>query len=361
MKRDRRAAAMLEYVVAQIRSCRFGPGSRLPPVARLAAQFDLCYATAYRAMDMLVRDRWLVRDSRGRLLVMPTARRRKQELRILLLLNPDETQQTTIHPVWLETFMRLCVKWLRKEPCVVSLAVRDASAETIRAAAAGCGGVVYCGSYDRRLVASPVTLPQVGTGMRGFPDGGCTTVNIDPYKAAAAAVDFFTGQGVREVRVVGFPDPVATQRGAIFECLWRERNDGGRRRHIPERRSCDAGEGGILFTSDRAAVRFWRKRRIHPGLRVSEADVFSMNADCCGRSEDGTVSWAGVAADPAVMAEEVFWEIHNRMLNPDYPVRHILIDARPLENGILSGAAGDMTTAAEDSGQQNTLPDPGGE
>ena len=229
MKRDRRAAAMLEYVVAQIRSCRFGPGSRLPPVARLAAQFDLCYATAYRAMDVLVRDRWLVRDSRGRLLVMPTARRRKQELRILLLLNPDETQQTTIHPVWLDTFMRLCVKWLRKEPCVVSLAVRDASAETIRAAAAGCGGVVYCGSYDRRLVASPVTLPQVGTGMRGFPDGGCTTVNIDPYKAAAAAVDFFTARGCGTVHLFGYdvghaePKSAFDFRGRIFAEYWRSR------------------------------------------------------------------------------------------------------------------------------------------
>ncbi len=325
MKRDRRAAAMLEYVVAQIRSCRFGPGSRLPPVARLAAQFDLCYATAYRAMDVLVRDRWLVRDSRGRLLVMPTARRRKQELRILLLLNPDETQQTTIHPVWLDTFMRLCVKWLRKEPCVVSLAVRDASAETIRAAAAGCGGVVYCGSYDRRLVASPVTLPQVGTGMRGFPDGGCTTVNIDPYKAAAAAVDFFTGQGVREVRVVGFPDPVATQRGAIFECLWRElQQDRGRR---GESVRCGAGQKtGLLFTSDRAAARFLRRSARFGRSGLLEAKLFSMNADCRGCVNDG-IAWTGVAADPAVMAEEVFWEIHNRMFNPDYPVRHILLDA----------------------------------
>ncbi len=323
INRPPKAAEMIDYVAANVATQAYLPGSRIPSIRRLAIKFDISYGTASRGVEYLVTSGVLVRDGARGFAVAGPRRPGLEFKRIAVFMEPfvSEREIGMCHTAFMQ--MQEMAYHNNCHFVVVPIRGEEITAELIRTASQGSHGIVLLNEYDTFFSELETDLPVVGTLMNSSCGGRISTVNIDPFDAAAKAVEYFKLRKVKKVVITGADRPVYVRRGEFFQLHW-ERSGGccewDFNTHEP---SPSVPDQGLFFTSDQVAenhIRAMENAGVDPTCRPL------ISVDGKRTLVSNFHHFSTVAGNWKQIGQAIFWEIFNRIRYPEYPVRHILIE-----------------------------------
>jgi len=323
--RPPKAAEMIDYVAANIATKAYLPGSRIPSIRRLAAKFDISYGTASRGIDYLVNTGLLAKAGARGFSVVGSRPAAPEFKRITVFMEPFVTERGI--GMCHTAFMQMQELAYRNNCHFIVVPIRgpEITVELIRSASVGSHGIVMLNEYDTYFSELKTNLPVVGTLMNSSLGGKISTVNIDPFDAAAKAVEFFKARKIKKVTIASANRPVYVRRGEFFQLYW-ERQGGQCEWDFDWFAPSDVSpDHGIFFTSDQIAeihIQTMEKAGVdltrYPIFSVDGKRTLVPNFHC----------FPTVAGDWKQIGQAIFWEIFNRIRYPEYPVRHILIEGR---------------------------------
>lgn len=323
INRPPKAAELIDYVAANVATQAYLPGSRIPSIRRLAIKFDISYGTASRGVEYLVASGVLVRDGARGFAVAGPRRAGLEFKRITVFMEPfvSDREIGMCHTAFMQmqemAYLNNC------HFVVVPIRGEEITAELIRSASQGSHGIVLLNEYDAFFSELETELPVVGTLINSSFGGRISTVNVDPFDAAAKAVEYFKIRKIKKVVVVSARQPVYLRRGEFFQLDW-ERSGGCCEWEFdmldPSRITPDQG---IFFTSDQVAENHIRAME-NAGFDLTCQPLISVDGKRTLVSNFHRFST--VAGNWKQIGQAIFWEIFNRIRYPGYPVRHILIE-----------------------------------
>ena len=327
-----RCAALLNYIVARIAIGEYRPGDRIPSIRRLAAKFKVSYGSAFRALSGLVASGQLAADGHSGGYRVAGRERSVPGERLITIF----WDNTSAYPGGIQdtVFGQIRQQAVRAGYRIGAVPAprREWSAEMILKNSGGADAVILIGEYDQYLEQGTLPVPAAATLFGEDFRGTVSTVNPDPFLAAEQAVAYFRDRGVEYVVAMGEDTPVARWRCRIFAFLWDKAGGSC----LPENEAGgirDRRKVGYYLASDRYAERFLEVCR-EEDIVLSADHLLSMDGERLlvpGFSEFPTM-----AVDWPMIGNMLFWEVHHRLLNPNYPIRHLLLPGGKFACGELS-------------------------
>ncbi len=242
---------MVDYLEAAIISGHLKPGSRLPTLRRLCAQFSLSMGTVQRGLAVL-ETRGLVEGRRGSgVYVRESLRERSTEgARIAVLAESADMEVS-----YCAHALRGVQEVAEANNCALTLYFVRANnlLEKLQTASASADLLLILGAYDGQIAELIPNLPAVGLEIHRNYNGNMSTVSMDPVRTAELAGEYFRTRNIRRVLVFTQNIPCHRFRCDIFESLWRDSGGECRRFIEPFYASCAMPplepDEGILFSS----------------------------------------------------------------------------------------------------------------
>ncbi len=211
---------LIAYLQAMIAGGRFAAGERLPPLRKLAEQFELSNCAAHRAIQQLCEEGLLVlRQGAGTFVRGDAISAGKKTISVMLW------DQTLI-----QSYCAFALHGLQSEAKANGWKLKIYFShyvdlhETLNGADDfwNCDAAAFLGCYDMvDLESLNFPRPCVGLEMHRMVDGVFSVVTLDPYGAADQAVRHFRENGVKHVQVIYQAMPVHEVRAEIFVESWK--------------------------------------------------------------------------------------------------------------------------------------------
>jgi DNA-binding transcriptional regulator YhcF (GntR family) len=205
------------------------PGTKLPSLRQLCAEFDISIGTAGRGLKMLL-DKGMIDVRRGAGSYVasrsgkstspdrPTAARK---IKIGAFLESNELVNS-----YCSHALRGAQDMAMLNDCSVYLnylpVFRKAPTEKLLEMAEICDVFLMLGEYDLSLAELPGGRPYVGVEMHGDFGGVCSDISLDPLSAAELSCRFFQERGCKKVKAIVMPHlPIHRYRELIFMDMWK--------------------------------------------------------------------------------------------------------------------------------------------
>ncbi len=324
MNKPPKAAELVDYVFAQIATGSYPVGARIPSVRRMAAKFQLSYGTALRGIEFLLDSGALRKEGRG-FLVAPQRQSAREYKRITVFLEPHVTERGIglCHTAFMQ--MQELAYECDCHFFVVPVRGREITTELIRTASEGSHGIVMLNEYDAYFTELDTRLPVVGTLIHNSFGGKVSTVNLDPFFAARQAVAFFLSKNVRTVTISTAAPPVYMRRGEVFEAEFR-RAGGTVKWDYDWLDEMHLGKGeGAYFTSDHVAEEHVATME-KVGVDLTRFPILSVDGK--RTLMPSFHRFPTIAGDWKEIGRALFWEIYNRIRDPNHPVRSLYYEGR---------------------------------
>lgn len=217
------ASPLVEYLRAQILSEAFLPGSRLPSIRMLMRKFNLSYGSAMRGIDQLCKQELLEKRPRHGIFVRrPSGKPLIGSKGVIGVIThyPDFNAS-------FQGFVQHALTAIQKEAFelgypLMSIPVGDDITRLEHhPAVSHCNAMVLLYEADSDIDDWKVSIPTVAMLTLNDFDGKISTVEIDPFHAAAQAVRYFQKYRVKNVAIVSDCRPVFRCRARIFEEYWK--------------------------------------------------------------------------------------------------------------------------------------------
>lgn len=213
---------MIRLLREKIVSGEWSPGTRLPPLRRLANDFNISYNSVKRGIDHLAQLGLIrVQPGSGTFVAETNSvkRRGKRRLAVFMSAVMEDGKPGVYNTALLGAQKAAeradCALWLNYFPR------DDASAERFSCESRGADGIVFLSEYDQSGEVFSFSIPAVGVCLHDVVDGNCSVVDLDPWTSAVQASDFFIKRGVEAVDVIFNDLPAYRHRGAMFALEWR--------------------------------------------------------------------------------------------------------------------------------------------
>lgn len=217
-----KAARLCAYYQEMICSGRAAPGGRLPPLRRMAADFNVSLGAAKAAVDRLA-EMGLVESRRGSGCYVRKGRAAagRGSFKVAVLLPKRDASPGILTTVFLG--MRKAAEDASVALFLNFVSPESAIASDMEEAVKGCDGLALLGEYDAAAKGARLGVPAVGVCMADSLGGRISIVDIDPLQAAETATEHFAGRGAKEVLLVGgLSHPAYRLRGRLFRERWKE-------------------------------------------------------------------------------------------------------------------------------------------
>ena len=323
------------YVEAQIAAGVFRPGMQLPPLKEWADTFGLSESSARRSLLKLCESGLLeLRHGQGTFV-----RRRRED-------NEENNLQRRISVVTTRStdsdggtycgriirgiqqraetqHTQLLLNFIPYETCTVQKLIQSST---------GCDGLILVGCYDCHLDDVPEGIPVVGANMHCTYGGKVSTVDLDPYRAAELAADYFRKHGKKRVHVFSHDETsryfrtVFRLRATTFLECWREYGEGILHTLQPstpdDLKELRSPEDGYLWDSG-ARTRDCQEAYHRETGRILTDDYCIFSIDGRQLGDPDFVPVATAATDYFAMGEAAFDECLERVRNPGRGMRRI--------------------------------------
>ncbi len=216
------ATPLTDYLRAQILAEVFLPGSRLPSVRTLMRKFDLSYGTAMRGIDELCEQGLLEKLPRRGILVRRSASLPAPGGKgVIGVITQFPDFNEAHHGMAYHALIAIQKAAYDLNYPLLSIPIYGKFDQlACHPTLSRCDALILLCEADSILDRWTMAVPTVAMLTWDDFEGKISTVEIDPFHAAAQAVRYFQKYRVKEVSVVTDPRPVFHWRADIFKECW---------------------------------------------------------------------------------------------------------------------------------------------
>ncbi len=312
---------LTEYIETRILAGTFQNGDALPSVRRLAAKFKLSFGTAYRALEHLVTEGWLIRREGEGFRVNAPPSSDGYGMRIAVIM---EVSSESINSGYLCYHVLLGLRAAAAQSgCflqITQLSCEQLDAVRLKKITAGAAGVIFVGSYDLKMWEMHLGCPAVGLLMLNSYGGVVSTVNIDLFDTVRQASHFFADRTIVRSVIFTSAKPFYLALGKMFRAAMQEHGSAELVIGMPEEKLVFTRGTGYFFTSDHilqmVSERYFREF----GVPLAHDHVV-LGVDGKRLINPEYHSFPTLALDWEYMGLVAFDELRRRLQAPDSPAR----------------------------------------
>ncbi|MGE4564002.1 MAG: winged helix-turn-helix domain-containing protein [Victivallaceae bacterium] len=212
---------LIAYLQAMIAGGQYAAGDRLPPLRKLAEQFELSNCAAHRAIKQLCEQGLLeLRQGAGTFVRGGEITTGNRKTLSVMIWDQTLTQSYCAYALHGMQEEAIANGWQLK----IYFAQYDKVNPVLAAATDfwNCDAAAFLGCYDfADLESLTFPCPCVGLEMHRMVGGVFSIVAIDPYAAAEQAIRHFRRNRVKHVQIVYQEVPVHKVRAEVFRESWQ--------------------------------------------------------------------------------------------------------------------------------------------
>ncbi len=209
---------MIRSIEARVICGSYAPGQKIPSLRQLMNRFGVSMNTARRGIDRLVQ-RGLLEFRHGSGTYVATSQRLPDPCVIGVVCSID-------HRAAEHSYSGLALLGVEDRAADLGFQIRNVMVRFINDAyieefSKGLEGLIMLGGYDAHMTAPALGVPCVGLGMHNSYDGLFSLIDIDPFRAAELACDFFRKKRFERVMVIPGDRQNFRLRAELFAERWR--------------------------------------------------------------------------------------------------------------------------------------------
>lgn len=213
---------MVSYLKEKIYSGEFAAGGKIPTIRSLMAQFGLTYGTAKRGVDQLCVEGLLEKRAGNGTFVKTWHSETSENRRYCLSVFVTGVDRWE-HPGIYQTVFLGIQKSAAENGCKIVLnyvLMNDIDNKVIWEAGEDSDAIILLSEYDIKLKNIKSQVPVIGVCMH---DAGnkISLLDLDPFRAAQVAADYFISEKCRFVQIYHTEAPSYRNRAEIFAEVWR--------------------------------------------------------------------------------------------------------------------------------------------
>ncbi len=321
------------YVEAQIASGAFRPGMQLPPLKEWADTFGLSESSARRSLLKLCESGLLeLRHGQGTFVRMRRENDDGDQRRIAVITTRSTDSDGGTYCGRIIRGIQKRAEEQHTQLLLNFIPYANCTVQKLHQNTAGCDGLILVGCYDCMLDGVPEEIPVVGANMHNTYGGKVSTVDLDPFRAAELAADYFRKHGKKRVHVFSHDETsryfrtVFRLRATTFLECWREYGEGILHTLHPstpdDLKELRTPEDGYLWDSG-ARTRDCQDAYLRTTGRILADDYCIFSIDGRQLGDPNFVPVATAATDYFAMGEAAFDECLARIRNPGRGMRRI--------------------------------------
>ncbi len=211
---------MVRALEAKIICGGYVPGQRIPSLRQLADRYGLALNTARRGVTQLVRRGLLEAEHGSGCYVAEHRKSPHGRWRVAVACSPFGLNIANTYTGLALTGVREEARLRNLDAEYIGLAGNEMNDAVFEQLSRRHDGVILLGGYDARLRTPHPGAPAVGVSMHRSYNGLFSLLELDPFRMAELAAEYFRRRGCREVLIVTHPRPVHRFRELAFRGVW---------------------------------------------------------------------------------------------------------------------------------------------